>query len=75
VKWFRSKTAPTIEALILSGRDLGFTATALSRIARLSLASISRRSDSARQRSSTKPELAKAYNRIVKQYNKDARES
>jgi len=41
----------------------------------ISLASVSRRSDSARQRSATNPELAKAYNRIIKQYNKDAKES
>jgi len=63
------------EALILSGRDLGFTATALSRIARLSLASVSRRSDSARQRSATNPELAAASKHIIKQYKRDAKES
>ena len=63
------------EALILSGRDLGFTATALSRIACLSLASVSRRSDSARQRSADSPELAKAYNRIIRQYKRETRES
>jgi len=63
------------EALILSGRDLGFTATALSRIVRLSLASVSRRSDSARQRSATNIELAAAYKRIVRKYKREPRES
>jgi REP element-mobilizing transposase RayT len=63
------------EALILSGRHLGASVTALSTIVGISTASISRRHDSARQRSSSDPELARACNRIIKQYKQDIAES
>jgi putative transposase len=63
------------EALILAGRELGATVTALSGIVGVSSASISRRLDIARRRSTDDQTLADARDRIIEQYEATSQES
>ena len=57
------------EAHILSGKELGASLTSLVHLTHLSLASISRRYDIARQRLSQDGQLSDAHRQIVDQYN------
>ncbi|MFZ1699433.1 MAG: transposase [Pyrinomonadaceae bacterium] len=56
------------EALILSGKQLGASVTALAEMMSLSSATISRRHDVARQRISEDPDLGIARDQIIQQY-------
>jgi putative transposase len=57
------------EALILSGKELGASLTSLVHLTHLSLASVSRRYDIARQRLSQDGQLSDAHRQILDQYN------
>jgi putative transposase len=62
-------------ALIVSGRPLGATATELSRLVRISVASVSRRYDTARRTIQNDTVLGSVRDQIIAIYGRDRRES
>jgi hypothetical protein len=59
------------ETMIIAGRRLGATTTALSRLLSISSASVSRRHDVAALKMQANDKLASIVNRVVEQYARD----